>query len=770
MCCLQILLFILSIALSCLTSAEELIHVFGYEKKEAKVPCSYGTGYESYNKYLCRNDCNDEDVLVTTPEMNSKYSISDDKLNRVFTTTISHLSYADAGKYWCGVSRTGKDIYTEVKLEVVRDSCCDSSTTVQSYEGGSVSISCPYDSRYQSNLKYICRGNQPSTCRQQAAVTSDNKRNRQFSLTDHRSTSFTVTITSVTQKDSGLYLCGVQRNTGLDVFSAVVLEVKENRCCDSSTTVQSYEGGSVTISCLYESQYQSNLKYICRGNQPSTCWQQAAVTSNNKRNRQFSLTDDRSRSFTVTITSVTQKDSGSYLCGVQRNPGLDVFSAVVLEVKENRCCNNSTKVQSYEGGSVSVSCPYESQYQSNLKYICRGNQPSTCWQQAAVTSNNKRNRQFSLTDDRSRSFTVTITSVTQKDSGSYLCGVQRNPGLDVFSAVVLEVKENRCCNNSTKVQSYEGGSVSISCPYESQYQSNLKYICRGNQPSTCWQQAAVTSNNRQNGHFNLTDDKSRSFTVTITSVTQKDSGSYLCGVQRSTGLDVFSAVVLEVKEWCCVKSNQLSGTVGRPLTMQCPYPPQHETNRKFLCKGDSHRNCKDMVMSSSSSNQTEHRFTLQDDISSRSFSVTIKELKAEDAGTYWCVSDSQRGAGNYNKIQLSVDVASFQSVVFIAPAVALPILIIVLVLVCKYKCQKVQGNAVELPRTTTKAADAEEVMGEADIYVNHDIAMSSKQRTSKQETETCPQYDDAEDDNDYQNFNISEDIYCNEFHSTGYRR
>ncbi|XP_067355258.1 polymeric immunoglobulin receptor-like isoform X2 [Channa argus] len=663
MCCLQILLFILSIALSCLTSAEELIHVFGYEKKEAKVPCSYGTGYESYNKYLCRNDCNDEDVLVTTPEMNSKYSISDDKLNRVFTTTISHLSYADAGKYWCGVSRTGKDIYTEVKLEVVRDSCCDSSTTVQSYEGGSVSISCPYDSRYQSNLKYICRGNQPSTCRQQAAVTSDNKRNRQFSLTDHRSTSFTVTITSVTQKDSGLYLCGVQRNTGLDVFSAVV-----------------------------------------------------------------------------------------------------------LEVKENRCCNNSTKVQSYEGGSVSVSCPYESQYQSNLKYICRGNQPSTCWQQAAVTSNNKRNRQFSLTDDRSRSFTVTITSVTQKDSGSYLCGVQRNPGLDVFSAVVLEVKENRCCNNSTKVQSYEGGSVSISCPYESQYQSNLKYICRGNQPSTCWQQAAVTSNNRQNGHFNLTDDKSRSFTVTITSVTQKDSGSYLCGVQRSTGLDVFSAVVLEVKEWCCVKSNQLSGTVGRPLTMQCPYPPQHETNRKFLCKGDSHRNCKDMVMSSSSSNQTEHRFTLQDDISSRSFSVTIKELKAEDAGTYWCVSDSQRGAGNYNKIQLSVDVASFQSVVFIAPAVALPILIIVLVLVCKYKCQKVQGNAVELPRTTTKAADAEEVMGEADIYVNHDIAMSSKQRTSKQETETCPQYDDAEDDNDYQNFNISEDIYCNEFHSTGYRR
>uniref|UniRef100_A0AAQ6I8K5 Ig-like domain-containing protein n=1 Tax=Anabas testudineus TaxID=64144 RepID=A0AAQ6I8K5_ANATE len=103
------------------------------------------------------------------------------------------------------------------------------------------------------------------------------------------------------------------------------------------------------------------------------------------------------------------------------------------------CCDSSTKVQSYEGGSVSISCPYESQDQNNMKYICRGNQPSSCLQQALITSNNRRNTQFSLTDDKvSRKFTVTITSLTQKDSGSYLCGVQRNTGLDVFSAVDLE--------------------------------------------------------------------------------------------------------------------------------------------------------------------------------------------------------------------------------------------------------------------------------------------------------------------------------------------
>ncbi|KAK2815837.1 hypothetical protein Q5P01_026304 [Channa striata] len=329
------LLFLLCIALSCVTSAAKLIHVFGYEGKEAQVSCSYGAGYESYEKYLCRNDCKDEDVLITTPEqMKSKYSISDDRRKRVFTTTISNLRNTDAGKYWCGVSRTGTDIFTEVKLEVVTDRCCDSSTTVQSYEGGSVSIICPYESQYQSNVKYICRGNTPSTCLQQALVTSDKTPNTKFSLTDDKSGNVTVTVTGVTRSDSGSYLCGVQRNSGLDVFSAVVLEVKENRCCDSSTTVQSYEGVSVSIICPYESQYQRNKKYICRGNTPSTCLQQALVTSDKRPNTKFSLTDDKSRRFTVTVTGVTQRDSGSYLCGVQRNPGLDVFSAVVLEVKE----------------------------------------------------------------------------------------------------------------------------------------------------------------------------------------------------------------------------------------------------------------------------------------------------------------------------------------------------------------------------------------------------------------------------------------------------
>uniref|UniRef100_A0A3Q4I9C8 Immunoglobulin V-set domain-containing protein n=1 Tax=Neolamprologus brichardi TaxID=32507 RepID=A0A3Q4I9C8_NEOBR len=126
-----------------------------------------------------------------------------------------------------------------------------------------------------------------------------------------------------------------------------------------------------------------------------------------------------------------------------------------------------------------------------------------------------------------------------------------------------------CCDTVTKVQSYEGYSESFSCPYESQYQNSLKYICRGNQPSTCLQQALITSDTKQNGRFRLDDDKvSGTFTVTINSLVKGDSGSYLCGVQRNSELDVFSAVELKVKVGetnTCVHENNMVRAVSYTL-------------------------------------------------------------------------------------------------------------------------------------------------------------------------------------------------------------
>uniref|UniRef100_A0A3B4FAM8 Immunoglobulin domain-containing protein n=1 Tax=Pundamilia nyererei TaxID=303518 RepID=A0A3B4FAM8_9CICH len=212
-------------------------------------------------------------------------------------------------------------------------------------------------------------------------------------------------------------------------------------CCNSVTKIESYAGYSVSFSCLYQPQYQNNLKYICRGTRPSMCLQQALITSYNKKNGRFRLNDENmSTKFTTKISSLTQSDSGRYLCGIQRNSDLHLFYAFELKVKD-RCCDTVTNIESYEGYSESINCPHENQYQNSLKYICRGNQPSTCLQDALITSNNRENGRFRLNDVKmSRIFTVTISSLTQSDSGHYLCGVQTNSDHDVFSAVELRVK------------------------------------------------------------------------------------------------------------------------------------------------------------------------------------------------------------------------------------------------------------------------------------------------------------------------------------------
>ncbi|XP_073323547.1 polymeric immunoglobulin receptor-like isoform X2 [Pagrus major] len=400
------------------------------------------------------------------------------------------------------------------------------------------------------------------------------------------------------------------------------------------------------------------------------------------------------------------------------------------------------RVYGYEGGEVDVPCPYGEGYEFYVKYLCKNNCAS---EDVVIMTTGAKKSKYSIKDDQtSRVFTATISDLSHADAGKYWCGVERN-GKDIYTEVKLQVEQDTCCDQSIKLQSNEEATVSFGCPYESVDQNNLKYICRGNLSSTCLQQALINSTSQQNGKFRLHDDRRlKTFKATIINVTQTDSGRYLCGVHRDAGLDVFTAVDLQVKEWCCVKSKKQSGTVGGQVTMRCPYPPQHKNYRKFLCRGGHRKNCAGMVTS---------RFTPQDNPASSIFSVTIKELKPGDAGTYWCVSDPQWSAGNYTKIQLSVDATVPHPVVFIVPAVLLILTLAALVLVYKYKCHKVQEATVVNNSNKTEAPPAEKVMDGEDLYANQDVVHWGQDAS-------YGHYDDAGEDSVYQN---TDDIYCNQF-------
>ncbi|MED6245406.1 hypothetical protein ATANTOWER_002631 [Ataeniobius toweri] len=274
---LQNLLLILCTVLSTVSSAAGLIHVFGYEGGDVRVSCPYGEGFWRHQKYLCKNSCGYRDFLIKSSEKNkTKYSIYDDKRTRAFTVIISDLHFDDAGKYWCGVTRVGRDLYTEVKLEVRpvyqhQSSTMKTITTTPSYyeeltevyhhqsstvktiitttppyyekvnearssvssagglirvfgyESRDVSVSCPYGRGYEGHQKYLCKNDCGYS---KILVRTAQKNKTKYSINDDKTTRiFTVIISDLCFDDAGTYWCGVTR-VGRDLYTEVKLEVR----------------------------------------------------------------------------------------------------------------------------------------------------------------------------------------------------------------------------------------------------------------------------------------------------------------------------------------------------------------------------------------------------------------------------------------------------------------------------------------------------------------------------------------------------------------
>ncbi|XP_058863768.1 CMRF35-like molecule 8 isoform X2 [Acipenser ruthenus] len=96
-----------------------------------------------------------------------------------------------------------------------------------------------------------------------------------------------------------------------------------------------------------------------------------------------------------------------------------------------------------EGGNVKIDCPYQPEYNDNKKYLCH-----TRWMliNALISSGEPETLvtkgRFSLYDNRSASvFTVTITELTQKDAGTYYCGVDINWSTDKYTEVKVTVNK-----------------------------------------------------------------------------------------------------------------------------------------------------------------------------------------------------------------------------------------------------------------------------------------------------------------------------------------
>lgn len=99
--------------------------VSGRAGQALSLHCWYAPGYEAYNKYWCRGASRDScrKVVETAgrevPRQRGRVSITDNHVFCLVLLTLEELSEEDAGSYWCGVERAGRDIMKPVTIRVL---------------------------------------------------------------------------------------------------------------------------------------------------------------------------------------------------------------------------------------------------------------------------------------------------------------------------------------------------------------------------------------------------------------------------------------------------------------------------------------------------------------------------------------------------------------------------------------------------------------------------------------------------------------------------
>ncbi|XP_051716776.1 polymeric immunoglobulin receptor-like isoform X2 [Ctenopharyngodon idella] len=202
------------------------------------------------------------------------------------------------------------------------------------------------------------------------------------------------------------------------------------------------EGKTVTIPCLYDSQYKLNPKYWCRG----PYWLSCQITARANDIGKWTITDYPAQNiFIVKLNNPTSSDSGNYWCAVEigtyTNP--DDKKHLYLTVKQAPDVSvMNSSVSGHEGGNVSVQCFYSSGYQYKLKQWCRYKDQS-CY--TVGRTDTSQNSSVQISDDGRRSFTVLMTGLRLSDSGWYYCSVQ-----DLQVPVQLFVTRDNKYKNTTE--------------------------------------------------------------------------------------------------------------------------------------------------------------------------------------------------------------------------------------------------------------------------------------------------------------------------------
>ncbi|XDV16643.1 hypothetical protein PO909_016260 [Leuciscus waleckii] len=103
-----------------------------------------------------------------------------------------------------------------------------------------------------------------------------------------------------------------------------------------------------------------------------------------------------------------------------------------------------------------------------------------------------------------------------------------------------------------------------------------------------------------------------------------------------------------------VSSMSVTGYSRGGVMIKCKYDKGYTENKKYFCKGQWSE-CTDQIKTNEKDKWVQKdRFSLYDDTSSAVFTVTIKDLRDQDSGTYYCAVDIPYDKDPHTEVNLKV--------------------------------------------------------------------------------------------------------------------
>ncbi|XP_066506031.1 polymeric immunoglobulin receptor-like isoform X1 [Hoplias malabaricus] len=468
--------------------------------------------------------------------------------------------------------------------------------------------------RKQNEQIYICK-KVSGSCKNKKYSYNENEIIYEERLSMYKNT---VVMRELKPRDGGIYEIG----SG-DVELQVKLIIKNDACCVNTIDVTGLLNGNAVIKCDYPEEHKEKYKYLYRMNGHLIVRVVYCLPGKNYQMKKFTIEDNtHSNIFTVTITGVSNDDLGTYFCGVQTRDSIRVSSTIKklnLHITEKV---GSVTVAGFVWGNIAMKFQPVSKGKYK-KFICKESQEE-CPEKTYTTVPNswERKEGYSLYEDTNDESLMVF--FRQLSTGTYRCGVDVSQFTEQYTEVKMELIQDPFYVMTISVSGHMWETITITCSYPLIFKTSSKFFCKEKDKQICQK------------HFTSDHDQTGAFTVTINSLALSDTGVYWCGAE-TRDKDI-SYMTLTTKVQISLHSESVTGSEGDTVEVRCPYETKYRQSSKHFCKDEEEEDeclTERMALHSQPLRKAE-RVSVNDDIMSSVFTVTITGVTPEDAGKYWC--------------------------------------------------------------------------------------------------------------------------------------